>query len=68
MPAGSARIRLLAAGRRRRLDCARFRNRDFENSLTAYAMCRQLQSLCEPPRLPASLYQALRLSPMASGV
>jgi hypothetical protein len=41
MPAGRARMRFAAAGRRRRFDCARFRNRDLENSLTACAVLRQ---------------------------
>jgi hypothetical protein len=45
MPAGSALRRAL--GRRRRFDCARFRRRDFENSLTACTRMRQHKPLCQ---------------------
>jgi hypothetical protein len=44
MPAGSALRRAL--GRRSRFDCARFRRRDFENSLTACSPMRQHKPMC----------------------
>jgi hypothetical protein len=44
MPAGRALRRAL--GRRRRFDCARLRNRDFENSLTACGPTHQHMSIC----------------------
>lgn len=38
MPAGSARNRDLALGRRKRFDWARFRSLDLENSFTAWTL------------------------------
>jgi hypothetical protein len=54
MPAGRALRRAL--GRRRRFDCARFRSRDFENSLTACVPLGQqwLLFLAQVPRIVES--------------